>query len=118
MEEKDKKGWWCCTSCDYEGPESEFQSRPDYKSCPKCRTGYVYSLEIGPAWSCAACGYKGAEIGFDEKFKCHICPNSKCESEDVFLDCDWQRLVDAENKAAAEEEEKQKRDRYEDFDDD
>lgn len=108
MADENKKGLWCCTSCDYEGPESEFKNKPDYHSCPKCLAFYVYSLDLGPAWSCAACGYKGAEIGFAKKVKCHICP--KCSSEDVFLDCDWQRLVDEEIKADREKMNREKRD--------
>ena len=96
MEEKDKKVLWHCANCDYEGPEDEFRKRPDYRSYPKCRGAYVYSLEANPVWSCAACNYKGPDIELLEEANCHICP--KCKSQDVFLDCDWQRLVDAENK--------------------
>lgn len=96
MADENEKGLWHCVNCNYEGPEEEFRNRPDYRSCPKCRAEYVYSLEFGPVWSCAACGYEGAEIESDDMLKCHICP--KCKSQDVFLDCDWQRLVDAEDK--------------------
>lgn len=116
MTDENKKGLWRCADCDYEGPEEGFKSRPDYRSCQKCHGVYVYSLDVGPAWNCENCGYEGAEIGFDEGLKCHVCP--KCTAQDVFLDCDWQRMVDAESKAEREKAEEYKRDQYEDFDDD
>lgn len=115
MADENEKGLWHCANCDHEGLEEEFKRRPDYRSCPKCRGGYVYSLETGPVWSCDACGYSGPEIGFDEKYKCDICPKPECKSEDVFLDCDWQRMIDREN----EEDKKSRRERpHYDFEDD